>query len=421
MADQNRVQPFREFVQSLSAATFEELAARPEAGVESGDAFEEMRQHLIGLYEGVDARHSFVNAGGQVIDCIPIEQQPAIRKSRQPILEPPATTTPTPAESYRPPLNPAQRASETPPQLHPDYRDRFANRMWCPDGSIPMVRLTLDRLTRSRNLREFFQKTPPIIREDEGLARGKIKPLGDAFQHRHAHASQFVSNVGGSAFVNVWKPVVGPAPGFSLGQHWYVSGSGAARQTVECGWQVSEQIHGTDGPCLFIYWTRDGYETTGCYDLTCSAFVQTNPSIVIGGTLAFSQPGGPQIEYPMGFFLTNGGWWLHFNGQWAGYYPVSLFAGGPHVSGAEIVDFGGETVKGATWPPMGSGAFPDAGFGRAAYMRTIIYYPPAGGALDCNLSPQQSSPGCYRVNVVNASGTDWGTYLYFGGPGGSVC
>ena len=118
-----------------------------------------------------------------------------------------------------------------------------------------------------------------------------------------------------------------------------------------------------------------------------------------------------------GLLLDQNAWWLFFNGEWAGYYPVSLYQGGALASGAGIVDFGGETVRGQRWPPMGSGAFPSAGFGHAAFQRNSIFYPLAGGdALEASLSPEESSPNCYKVLVSNSSGTTWGTYLLFRRP-----
>jgi hypothetical protein len=43
---------------------------------------------------------------------------------------------------------------------------------------------------------------------------------------------------------------------------------------------------------------RDAYNGTGCYNLGCSGFVQTNNQIVIGGTLSpQSVYGGSQYEF----------------------------------------------------------------------------------------------------------------------------
>jgi Neprosin len=414
MADS--LQNFNEFVQSLSSARPEQFSAAPGAKVESPAAFEAMRQYLLNRYQGLETQHSFVENGGQIVDCIPIEQQPSLRGSSQRI--PTAPSLPqSPPQSYPPP-DFAVRSQRPPPQLSPDYRDRFGNQMSCPQGTIPLIRLTLEQLSRFRNLQDFFQKAPGGGR----LPTGIEKESRTVALHKYAHANQFVNNIGGTAYLNVWKPVIGPNQVFSLSQHWYVGGSGNGIQTAECGWQVFPQMYGTDLPCLFIYWTRDNYFNSGCYNVSCDAFVQTDSSVVLGGGLTFSTPGpNTQFEYQMGYLFSGGNWWFYFNNQPIGYYPGSLYQGGALSNGAAIIDFGGETVGDGTWPPMGSGAFANGGFGVAAYTRSIGYFPPSGGTVDAALSQQQPSPQCYTIDVFNSSGTSWGSYIFFSGPGGTNC
>jgi hypothetical protein len=77
----NGIQDFRVFVESLLRAQHQDFAARPGVRVESPAAFEDMRQHVLGLYAGVEAQHSFLELGGHVVDCIPIEQQPALSEA----------------------------------------------------------------------------------------------------------------------------------------------------------------------------------------------------------------------------------------------------------------------------------------------------------------------------------------------------
>lgn len=80
-----------------------------------------------------------------------------------------------------------------------------------------------------------------------------------------------------------------PNQEFSLSQVWVVAGSysDSSINTAEVGWQVYPATHPNDNslaPHLFIYWTSDAYRTTGCYNLGCSGFVQTDNSWVFGGT-----------------------------------------------------------------------------------------------------------------------------------------
>jgi hypothetical protein len=45
-------------------------------------------------------------------------------------------------------------------------------------------------------------------------------------------------------------------------------------------------MYGNTKPCLFVYWTADDYHSTGCYNLSCTAFVQTNKNWAFGGALS---------------------------------------------------------------------------------------------------------------------------------------
>lgn len=82
-----------------------------------------------------------------------------------------------------------------------------------------------------------------------------------------------------------------PNQEFSLSQVWVVAGSysDSSINTAEVGWQVYPVLHPNDNelaPHLFIYWTSDAYRNTGCYNLGCSGFVQTDNSWVLGGTFS---------------------------------------------------------------------------------------------------------------------------------------
>jgi hypothetical protein len=231
-----------------------------------------------------------------------------------------------------------------------------------------------------------------------------------------------VNSLGGHNFLNVWDPGVGSQI-FSLSQHWYAGGSPV--QTAECGWQVYPGKYGTTQPVLFIYWTADGYQSTGCYNLECGAFVQTNPNWVLGGTLApVSVFGGAQYELEMTYYLSGGRWWLYLGGTSAsnavGYYPASQYRGGQLASNATDIDYGGEVVDITAWPPMGSGNFANAWWQFAAYQRDIYYFPPAGGAQNASLTGVQTSANCFTI-IVGSAAAPWNEYFFFGGPGGTAC
>uniref|UniRef100_A0A0D3EZ90 Neprosin PEP catalytic domain-containing protein n=1 Tax=Oryza barthii TaxID=65489 RepID=A0A0D3EZ90_9ORYZ len=170
----------------------------------------------------------------------------------------------------------------------------------------------------------------------------------------------------------------------------------ATGDTNYYGTKVFPTIYGDEKTRLFIYWT-----------------------VVIGGSISpVSIYGGPQYEYDYLVWKdpAGGNWWLQVGGNSVGYWPSSIFT---HLQTgvADSVQWGGEVNSPRNTTPMGSGHFPEEGFGKAAYSRAIQVVdssnnlkPPNGVGLIAH------SPNCY--NVMNGSTvTNWGTYIYYGGPG----
>jgi Neprosin len=420
-----------EYLNRVASAQHHEMAAAPGAAMIAGaDAFAAMRDHVLSLYEGVHSVHAFEDHNGSIFDCIPVQEQPSLR-GKQPM---------SPVDLPGVPQRDAQKA-EAPGKaapLHAPLRagqpDRHGNERHCPEGHIPMRRVRLEEMARFADMRRFLQKSPdggqfPPHSGGEAprahaSASGQPAAAG-AVAHKYAHAFQSVANLGGHNYINVWQPAIGANQIFSLSQHWYAGGSGGGLQTAEVGWQVYPQKYGNNQPCLFIYWTADDYQTTGCYNLDCTAFVQTSSIWTLGGTLApVSTLGGTQYELQVAFYLYQGNWWLYLQGTQAsntvGYYPTSIYRGGALATAASSIDYGGETVGSGTWPPMGSGQFAAGGFKQACYQRDIYYFPTGGGATYASLTPSQPSPSCYTINVQSYA-APWNETIFYGGPGGTTC
>jgi hypothetical protein len=412
--------PFRQFVESLNAGRAEHYLNVPHGRIADEQAFSEIQSYLTNYYSGVESVHSFVDTNGSIFDCIPVEKQVSLRDKKGPLPQPPDLPT-DPARARVGSASYARRIV----QLHPQLTDPFGNQMLAPDGTIPVRRKTLPNLARFRNLREFFKKSPSsTVSARPPGGSGSASPQVVA-THRWAHAYQNVNNLGGGSFLNVWDPAIGANQVFALSQHWYVGGSGSGLQTAEVGWQVYPQFYGNTQPCFFIYWTADDYGSTGCYNLSCSAFVQTNKNWALGGALSpWSVSGGPQYEIDFAYYLFQGNWWLYAGGESAanavGYFPTSIYRGGALTSQASEIDYGGETVGTTSWPPMGSGAFASAGWQQAAYQRQIHYFATGGGSVDAALTATTTSPGCYTATVVKYD-PPWSETLWFGGPGGNNC
>lgn len=400
---------------SLNGAQLDHYSAAPHFKVESAGHFEEMRNYLIAHYANIEVPKSFEDHNGQIWDCIPVEQQPSLKRSGKP----PAKAPAPPAIKSTDSKPPAQLSRSF---LSEQKQDKQGNQLSCPPGHIPVRRVVMDELIQFKNLNDFRNKTP----RQKGPA--SISPLEQDTEteiHKYAHAAQTVDNLGGHSFISIWQPPIVNDQVFSLLQQWYVAGDGDQLQTAEAGWQVYPGKYKTAEPCLFIYWTADNYKNTGYYNLDGSGFVQTNNKWALGGPLtgSISSPGGPYYELEITWSLADGNWWLYINGLTAddavGYLPVAVYQGGPLATNASVIDYGGETVGSTSWPPMGSSEFANQGSNGAAWQRGINYFDPAGASQWANLTKYEDFPNCYTIDL--GSDDSWGTYFYLGGPGGNNC
>lgn len=418
-ASQTKFVPFNDFVQSIQGTQASEAIAASAAKVTSRAAVEQMRQHLQSLYNGVSVSHSFV-LGSQTVDCVPVNQQPAVR----------ALGIKKIAETPEAPVVPAAN-SESKSKVLPlnaqvpegQTADAFGNSLTCEAGTVPMRRVTLDELSRFPTLRDYFQKGPDGAGHPPVPAQ-YAAPQTDA--HKYAFSFEYVNNWGDNDDINLWRPYVYTGSGevFSLAQSWTI-GYGSTTQTAEVGWQNYPARVGTENSVPFVYYTADDYQTTGCYDLTCGAFVQVNNSLIFGVPWAsqyYSTFGGAQYELDFTWEFYAGNWWLRYGSTWIGYYPGSVYRGGQLTRYSNLLEFGSESVGSTVWPAEGSGLWASAGWEYAGYQRELWYFAPNTSYATYwdSLTPQEPSPSCYSItNPAYAS--NWGIYFFFGGPGGAGC
>ncbi|KAI8528220.1 hypothetical protein RHMOL_Rhmol12G0133700 [Rhododendron molle] len=323
---------------------------------------------------------------GDLIDCVLSHQQPAF--------DHPQLKGQNPLES-----------PETPKGENPDEMVSENHQLWslsgesCPEGTIPIRRTTEQDVLRASSIQRFGRKIRRPIRRDSS-------------SNGHEHAVGYVSGqeyYGAKASINVWAPRVANQYEFSLSQMWVISGSfGNDLNTIEAGWQ------------------SDAYQATGCYNLLCSGFVQTNNRIAIGAAISprSSYQGG---QYDISLLVwkdpKHGNWWLQFgSGPLVGYWPSFLFT---HLRNhANMVQFGGEVVNTRpsgthTLTQMGSGHFSGEGFGKSSYFRNLQVVDWDNSLIPVsNLRVLADHPNCYdiRGGINNV----WGNYFYYGGPGRNV-
>ena len=425
-ADEPPFISFDEFLQGVQEATFEDFVGRDGVGVRDEQSFEEMRTHILIMYDGVEQVSTFV-VEGSYFDCITIDSQPSVRllDLGDVVREPPDSSLGEEVDGEAP----GEGANVESP-LREGLIDPYGNPIECPEDTIPMARLTLETLTRFETLDAFFGKTPDGSgRVPTGLGQEEPPAVGDE-EHDYAVGYQDVTNFGGNSWLNLWNPAINEDEIFSLSQQWYATFSGDTVQTVEGGWQRYPEKYDAAESVLFIYYTADNYGSTGCYNLDCAGFVQINSNWYLAGPWTqYSTAEGTQWGFEMQWKLFEGNWWLFLKGPGAyeavGYYPASLYNDGPMATSAEEIIYGGETAGTTSMPEMGSGAFAEQGWQRAAFQNTIFYIPldeNDGTGIWAELDELESAPDCYTVDVTLADrGGSWGTYMFFGGPGGDSC
>lgn len=369
---------------------------------------------------------------GDIIDCVHKRNQPALDHPllKNHKIQKAPTTWPKAAKSEAPTATSDGRDSNK--NSSSDGTARRAWQTWhdsldrCPEGTVPVRRSTVHDVLRAKSLYEFGKKRRPLL----PLAPRPYAPdvvTGNGHEHAIAYTAASTEVYGAKATINVWDPSVQAVNEFSLSQIWVLSGSfdGSDLNSIEAGWQVSPELYGDSRPRLFTYWTTDSYQATGCYNLLCSGFVQTNSRIATGAAISpISLLSSNQFDITILIWKDpkKGNWWMGFgDNTLVGYWPAELFTHlGEH---ATMVEWGGEVVNsrpnGAhTSTQMGSGHFAEEGFGKASYFRNLQIVD-----SDNNLSPAHDisilaeNTNCY--NIQSSASPEWGNYFYYGGPGRS--
>ncbi|KAJ7563166.1 hypothetical protein O6H91_03G098800 [Diphasiastrum complanatum] len=357
---------------------------------------------------GVKTIHS---SDGDIIDCVPIDQQLAFahpKLKNHKLQKRPSSGT---AESALNHFTKMGRSNKFGQLWHQNGR--------CPSTTVPVRRVTAEDIRRAgsveRHGRKFYQPPMPI-------SVTQFQTTG------HEHALAYVNDnqyYGAHASINVWRPNVETSRDFSLSQIWLLAGSfdGDDLNSIEAGWQVFPELYGDTNPRLFIYWTNDGYQTTGCYNLLCSGFVQVSSDIALGGSLfPDSVYDGTQYEIQLLIWKdpVTGNWWMKFgDNDLVGYWPAGIFK---HLSvAASLVQWGGEVYSKQlsgqhTTTQMGNGDFPQEGISRASYFRDLFYVDATNHLVQPNyIQTIVDSPNCYSIQLSNKNGLE--NSFYYGRPG----
>jgi hypothetical protein len=251
--------------------------------------------------------------------------------------------------------------------------------------------------------------------------------------HLYASSAEFSGCFGGEGWFSANPTWVEWSNEFSLLQTSLSNNESGTKQTCEVGLQVYQQKYGDWIPHLFVFYTTNGYggngNGKGGYNTEVSGWVQYDNQIFPTTTFSpLSTPGGAQYMVHIKVQLWRSNWWVRVQNRWIGYYPEALYQGGGSTFSslgdhANRLSFYGEITdqpgdKRATRSDMGSGYFANTRWPYAGYMRNLMIQTGRDGALsDYNGAAWVTDSAKYTIEDHFRSGTDWGSYMWLGGPG----
>ncbi|KAG6790912.1 protein neprosin [Populus alba] len=375
----------------------------------------EVQKHLDRLNK--PAVKSIESPDGDTIDCVHMSHQPAFD---HPYLKDHKI-------QMRPGYHPEGRvfddnkvSTESKERTNPITQSWHVNGK-CPEGTIPIRRTKKDDVLRASSVKRYGKKKHRAIPQPRSADPDLVNESG------HQHAIAYVEGdkyYGAKATLNVWEPKIQQPNEFSLSQLWILGGSfGQDLNSIEAGWQVSPDLYGDNNTRLFTYWTSDAYQATGCYNLLCSGFIQINSEIAMGASIS-PVSGYRNSQYDISILVwkdpKEGHWWMQFGNDYVlGYWPSFLFS--YLADSASMIEWGGEVVNSEpdgqhTSTQMGSGRFPEEGFGKSSYFRNVQVVDASNNLkAPKGIGTFTEQSNCY--DVLTGNNGDWGHYFYYGGPG----
>ncbi|CAN8254159.1 unnamed protein product [Cochlearia groenlandica] len=362
------------------------------------------------------ALKSIKSSSGEIIDCVSITKQPTFD---HPMLI--NHTIQMKPSSYPHKVVTKEDASNTSEQ----DQENIIAQPWqlegdCPENTIPIKRITKEDLLRT----DYIKHSHKNISRPHHHHHHATSILGGGNGHEYAIAYTKGIFRGARAKINVWKPRVQQVGEFSVSQIWVLGGNfDSTLNSIEAGAMVNPALYGDSNPRLFTYWTGDGYQKTGCYNLRCPGFIQINKRISLGAPLnPISTYNGPQYLLMVQIWKDpkTENWWLQLNNKdLIGYWPRELF---PNLAnGANTIEWGGEIVNlkedgQHTTTEMGSGHFSSEGYKKASHFEAVEIIDMNDGILDpVGIETLVTRPTCYDIKTGYSK--PWGFFFHYGGPG----
>ncbi|KAI3774426.1 hypothetical protein L1987_48981 [Smallanthus sonchifolius] len=326
---------------------------------------------------------------GDIVDCVDIYKQPAF--------DHPALKNHT----IQMKSNHLDLTKDAPRTLQNSNSSKLPSQVWLQYGSCPYGTIPVRRPTNNHQTNVHPRKV--IVTKDHSYA----VVLTEGFSYSGAKAN-----------IKVFNPYVDSIGDYSSSQVMLRNGPLRSFETAEAGWAVNPIVYNDYKTRLFAFWTVDGMQRTGCFDLTCPGFVQTSREVLLGGDIGSYYASEITIQISKDPHTNN--WWFKFNNKEVGYWPADIFELMRHQ--AVLVQWGGEVYSPNvgthphTGTAMGSGQFSDPISGTSGMMKGLL--------IEENSNPLK------RPEMLFVSSDEWDCYdaflmkeyvpepvFYYGGPG----
>jgi hypothetical protein len=299
-----------------------------------------------------------------------------------------------------------------------------------PKGTVPVVRFDIDA---------YLKEHPDYLPKDPRELISKIPPPAPASNDRYyAVWQRFADNYGSLGRINIWN-TSGPVDGeTSIAQVAVIRGT--PMQAIEAGKIEYSVLASSKRPVFFTYFRTNGTASgdwVAGYNNLVDGWIQVSGSVAPGMSLIpwESATDGSQYSLDVEVRLWQGNWWIRAAGEWAGYYPYckgadappceqgTLFSTAGIRDKANRLDWYGEiydsSAPAATSTDMGSGAFANQRWGRAAYFRNLLYMWSERYAWWWNSgSISTTDAACYSADgPYYSSDPNYRNWFYYGGPG----
>ena len=299
-----------------------------------------------------------------------------------------------------------------------------------PKGTVPVVRF---------NVESYLKENPTYLPKDPIEILTKAPPPAPASNNRYYAVWQRFGDVFGSiGRINIWN-TAGPVGGeTSIAQVAVIRGT--PMQAIEAGKIEQSSFAPSKRPIFFTYFRTNGSASgdwVAGYNASVDGWIQVSSSVAPAMSLVpwESSTNGPQYSLDVEVRLWQGNWWVRAAGEWAGYYPYckgadsppcdqgTLFSAAGIRDKASRLDWYGEifdeSSPAATSTDMGSGAFANQRWGRAAYFRNLLYtWSPTNAWWWGSGSISTTDAACYSADgPYYSSDPNWRNWFYYGGPG----